>query len=132
MRTPSVVQRANTGAPYHDHTAVAQFFPSTALNFDCNAETFSPDRLLLSESLDVPVRQLSVDTFFLLPPNTRARNSKVGVITASLAFALPVSIAVFPQEARFRTDSLEPELQNLRLKSGSRREVTYLYANKGL
>ena len=60
----------------------------------------------------------------LLPP-------KVAVITASLSFALPVSIAVFPQEARFKAASLEPELQNLRLKDGSR-EVTYLYANKGL
>ena len=42
-----------------------------------------------------------------------------------------MSIAVFPQEARFKAASLEPELQNLRLKDGSR-EVTYLYANKGL
>ncbi|CAM9630583.1 unnamed protein product, partial [Hapterophycus canaliculatus] len=65
-------------------------------------------------------------------PNTPARNLKVGVITASLAFALPVSIAVFPQEARFRADSLEPELQNLRLKGVSRGDVAYLYANKGL
>lgn len=56
---------------------------------------------------------------------------KVAVITASLTFALPVSIAVFPQEARFEADSLEPELHNLRLKDGSR-DVKYLYANKGL
>lgn len=58
---------------------------------------------------------------------------KVAVITASLAFALPVSIAVFPQEARFEAASLEPELHHLRLMDGSSQgEVTYLYANKGL
>ncbi|CAN0299547.1 unnamed protein product, partial [Laminaria digitata] len=57
---------------------------------------------------------------------------KVAVTTASLAIALPMSIAVFPQEASFKSDSLEPEFQDLRLKDDSRREVAYLYANKGL
>lgn len=57
---------------------------------------------------------------------------QVAIITASLAFALPVSIAVFPQDARFKATSLEPELHGLLLKDGSQREATYLYANKGL
>jgi len=50
---------------------------------------------------------------------------------AASAAAAAAAAAAAPQEARFRAVSLEPELQNLRLKDGSR-EVTYLYANKGL
>lgn len=59
---------------------------------------------------------------------------QLAAITASLAIALPMSIAVFPQEACFRTDSLETELQSLRVKGGEFKgqKVTYLYANKGL
>eukprot|EP00752_Nemacystus_decipiens_P004214 g3851.t1 len=68
----------------------------------------------------------------VMPTSPRARMwAQVAVITASLSFALPVSIAVFPQEARFKAESLEPELHNLRLRDGSR-DVKYLYANKGL
>ena len=57
---------------------------------------------------------------------------KVAVTTLSLAIALPMSIAVFPQEASFKSDSLEPEFHDLRVKDDPRREVAYLYANKGL
>lgn len=64
-------------------------------------------------------------------PFSRLHN-QVAIIASSLAFALPVSIAVFPQEARFDATSLEPELHALLLKDGSKREATYLYANKGL
>eukprot|EP00903_Cladosiphon_okamuranus_P019579 g18007.t1 len=63
----------------------------------------------------------------MMPTNPRARMwAQVAVITASLSVALPVSIAVFPQEACFKADSLEPELQNLRLKDGSGEVKTYL------
>ena len=54
------------------------------------------------------------------------------MITASLALALPLSIAVFPQEASFKAESLEPELRGLKLRDGSRREVVHLFSNKGL
>lgn len=66
------------------------------------------------------------------PPSCVLVDPQVGVLTASLAFALPMSIAVFPQEARFKAETLEPQLQHLLLKGGSRGEVNYLYANKGL
>ncbi|CAM9495636.1 unnamed protein product [Ectocarpus sp. 8 AP-2014] len=69
----------------------------------------------------------------LMPSSPRGKMwAQVGVLTGSLAFALPMSIAVFPQEARFKASTLEPQLQHLLLKGGSRGEVNYLYANKGL
>ena len=43
-----------------------------------------------------------------------------------------MSIAVFPQEASFKSDSLEPEFHDLRLNDDAQKEVAYLYANKGL
>lgn len=58
--------------------------------------------------------------------------AQLAAITASLAIAVPVSIAVFPQEARFKASSLEPEFHDLHVKGGSRGKATYLYANKGL
>lgn len=69
----------------------------------------------------------------VMPKSPRARMFvQVAVTTLSLAIALPMSIAVFPQEASFKSDSLEPEFHDLRVKDDPRREVAYLYANKGL
>ncbi|CAM9740670.1 unnamed protein product [Ascophyllum nodosum] len=69
----------------------------------------------------------------LMPASPQARMwVQVLVITASLALALPLSIAVFPQEASFKAESLEPELRGLKLRDGSRREVVHLFSNKGL
>lgn len=70
-----------------------------------------------------------ISCFWPLP---RVHLAQLAAITASLAIAVPVSIAVFPQEARFKAASLEPEFHGLRVKGDSKREATYLYANKGL
>jgi hypothetical protein len=67
----------------------------------------------------------------LLPKNPRL---KVGlellVITGSLAGALPVALACFPQKAAFKVEELEEEFRGLKDKEGKRIEV--LYTNKGL
>eukprot|EP00904_Undaria_pinnatifida_P014271 jgi/Undpi1/9975/HiC_scaffold_28.g12429.m1 len=69
----------------------------------------------------------------MMPASPRAKMCvQVAVTTASLAIALPMSIAVFPQEATFASKSLEPEFHYLRLKDDSRKGVAFLYANKGL
>ena len=45
-------------------------------------------------------------------------------------FALPVAIAVFPQEMKIATSALEPEYQNA--KDGSGKPIEYVLCNKGL
>ena len=67
----------------------------------------------------------------LLPQNPRL---KVGlellVITGSLAGALPVALACFPQKASFTVEELEPQFRNLKDAKG--RKIEVLYTNKGL
>ena len=48
----------------------------------------------------------------------------------SIYGALPVAIAIFPQEISIPTSALEPEFQNLKKKDGSL--ITSVVCNKGL
>lgn len=56
--------------------------------------------------------------------------AQVGIILVLLRFALPLCIAVFPQDARLPASSLEPELQNWRNSRGE--PVSNVTFNKGL
>ena len=51
-------------------------------------------------------------------------------VAGSSAFALPVAIAVFPQEMKIDTSVLEPEFQNATDAKGQK--VAYVLCNKGL
>lgn len=55
---------------------------------------------------------------------------QLAVITGSLAGALPVALASFPQRAEFNASDLEPQFQDLKDASGQR--IKKLYTNKGL
>ena len=55
---------------------------------------------------------------------------ELAAVTASLAGALPLAIAAFPQRIEMDASSLEPQFYDLRDKAGAR--VTKLYCNKGL
>ena len=52
------------------------------------------------------------------------------VITASMAVALPMALAIEPGTMTLQVDSLEPEFQNLKDSKGM--PITALYAAKGL
>ena len=51
-------------------------------------------------------------------------------VAGSIAGALPVAIAVFPQEMKIDTSVLEPEFQDV--KDGKGELVKYVLCNKGL
>ena len=51
-------------------------------------------------------------------------------MAGSIFGALPVAIAVFPQEMKISTSSLEPEFQGLKDSSG--KPIEYVLCNKGL
>lgn len=57
-------------------------------------------------------------------------HAQLSVITGSLAFALPVAMSLFPQQAAFKAQDLEPQYHNLKDSRG--RPITTLYCNKGL
>lgn len=56
--------------------------------------------------------------------------AETGFVAASIAGALPVAIAVFPQEMRIATSGLEPQFQNLVDAQG--KKIEYVVCNKGL
>ena len=51
-------------------------------------------------------------------------------MAGSIYGALPLAIAIFPQEITIPTSALEPEFQNLRAMDGSL--ITQVVCNKGL
>lgn len=67
----------------------------------------------------------------LLPKNPRLRLAvELAAITGSLAGALPVCMALFPQTATFKATELEPHFQGL--KDGQGMPITTFQTNKGL
>lgn len=42
------------------------------------------------------------------------KHAQLSVITGSLAFALPVAMSLFPQQAAFKASELEPQFRNLK------------------
>ena len=56
--------------------------------------------------------------------------AETSFVAGSIFGALPVAIAVFPQEMRVATSSLEPEFQGLKDASG--KPIDYVLCNKGL
>eukprot|EP00316_Scyphosphaera_apsteinii_P024242 CAMPEP_0119333994 /NCGR_PEP_ID=MMETSP1333-20130426/86425_1 /TAXON_ID=418940 /ORGANISM="Scyphosphaera apsteinii, Strain RCC1455" /LENGTH=320 /DNA_ID=CAMNT_0007344199 /DNA_START=55 /DNA_END=1017 /DNA_ORIENTATION=- len=61
---------------------------------------------------------------------TPALAVEVGLVAASIYFALPVAIAIFPQELAIPVNALEPEFQGLKDSHGN--VVTSVLCNKGL
>lgn len=67
----------------------------------------------------------------LLPTSPRLRLAvELTAITGSLAGALPVCMALFPQTASYKATDLEPKFHNLRDVQG--RPILIFYAKKGL
>ena len=58
------------------------------------------------------------------------RAREVSFVAGSIYGALPVAIAVFPQEMRIATSVLEPEFQNA--VDGAGKKIEYVLCNKGL
>ncbi|KAL1511174.1 hypothetical protein AB1Y20_005990 [Prymnesium parvum] len=56
--------------------------------------------------------------------------AEVALVATSIYFALPVAIAIFPQELSIPVSALEPEFQNLKDSHG--RPITSVLCNKGL
>ena len=61
------------------------------------------------------------------PPTPLELTAEVG---AALFGALPLAIAVFPQEMKLPVGGLEPEFQGLKDAEG--KPIDFVYANKGL
>lgn len=59
-----------------------------------------------------------------------AVGAEVGLVAASIFGALPLAIAVFPQEMKLAVSGLEPEFQGRTDASG--KPVEFVFANKGL
>jgi len=59
-----------------------------------------------------------------------AVGAEAGLVAASIYFALPVAIAIFPQELSIPVSALEPEFQNLKDSKGNL--ITSVVCNKGL
>jgi len=82
--------------------------------------------LLLPHAIMKGLEKLS-----LLPKNPRLRLAvELCAITGSLAGALPVCMALFPQTATFKATELESHFQGLR--DGQGRPITTFQTNKGL
>jgi len=56
--------------------------------------------------------------------------AETSLVAGSIFGALPLAIAIFPQEISISVSSLEPEFQNLRTKEGA--PIDVVYCNKGL
>ena len=56
--------------------------------------------------------------------------AELALVASSIYFALPVAIAIFPQELSIPTSALEPEFQDLKDSKG--RPITSVLCNKGL
>ena len=56
--------------------------------------------------------------------------TQTGLVGCSIFGALPLAIAIFPQEIQIPTSALEPEFQNLKTKDG--KPLTHVVCNKGL
>ena len=92
---------------------------------------------MLSRNLLLPIAPM------LLPPLAMAAVRSVvplgaiagavcetAFVAGSIAGALPMAIAVFPQEMKISTSALEPEYQNATDASG--KKIEYVLCNKGL
>jgi len=56
--------------------------------------------------------------------------AELSVITVCLGFAIPMSVALFPQQSTIPASKLEPQFQNLIDKNGHK--ITTFTYNKGL
>ena len=56
--------------------------------------------------------------------------AQTGLVAGSIFGALPLAIAIFPQEIEIPTSALEPEFQNLKTKDG--KPLAHVVCNKGL
>jgi len=101
------------------------------------AAVTSVTKTVLSRNVCLPIAPM------LLPPLAMAAVRSVFPLTgvaavaaetafvgASIFGALPLAIAIFPQEIAIPTSALEPEFQGLRAKNGSL--ITQVVCNKGL
>jgi len=92
-------------------------------------------KTILSRSLGLPIPVLVVPSvaMAMLPKTLPKRTLVVAeliAITSSLCFALPATLAIFPQKMELSTTSLEPEFQNLKDTEGN--PIEKVYCNKGL
>jgi hypothetical protein len=63
--------------------------------------------------------------------NARAAVSCAAVISGCLLGALPLAIAVFPQEVKLQASQLEPKFHNIISPTTGQRVQTFVY-NKGV
>lgn len=92
-------------------------------------------RTILSRSLGLPIPVLVLPAIAMalvpksVPPRARML-VELGAITSSLCFALPATLAIFPQRMALDARSLEPQFHNLRNADG--KPITTVFSNKGL
>lgn len=90
---------------------------------------------ILSRSIGLPIPVLVLPHFMMkLIPKTVTKKPRMlfelAAITISIAIALPITIAIFPQKLELNAKTLENEFHDLKDKNGN--TITKLYSNKGL
>lgn len=101
------------------------------------AAVTSVTKTVLSRNVCLPIAPMLLPPLAMAAVRTVFPLTGIAAVAAETAFcgasifgALPLAIAIFPQEIAIPTSALEPEFQGLRAKNGSL--ITQVVCNKGL